>query len=265
MNLFLRITGRRSDGFHELFSLVQTLSLVDTLTFKSASRDFFSCSDSSLPQDGSNLIIKALHLFRKNSGWDQPFEIYLDKKIPVEAGLGGGSSNAATTLYALNEIAGSPFSEEQLKLMGADLGSDVPVFFSSGTALMSGRGEIIKDRRDLLPKNSFSLFKPSIGLSTPLVYQKFREVGKIVPLHQTMAIEEHLYMNDLEHPAFLIRPELLQIKRELENAGFDRVVMCGSGSAFFCLGEGNPESFSGIRLIYTEPIQRPKYKGWYQT
>ena len=129
LNLSFRILGKRLDGYHEIASLVSVINFGDTLTFETSSSDVLTCSDPSLPCGDSNLIARALHLFRARSSLSFGIKIHLDKRIPMQAGLGGGSSNAATTLWALNERMGRPYSLAELCFMGASLGSDVPLFF----------------------------------------------------------------------------------------------------------------------------------------
>ncbi|MBT7461660.1 MAG: 4-(cytidine 5'-diphospho)-2-C-methyl-D-erythritol kinase, partial [Waddliaceae bacterium] len=145
VNLFLKVVRRRDDGFHDIVSLFQTISLEDRLTFSFSEKDKVSCSDPSIPTDGRNLVNKARDLFRKKTGTDATFDIAIEKNIPAEAGLGGGSSNAATTLWALNTLAGNPATHDELREWASELGSDVAFFLSHGTALCTGRGEKIKE------------------------------------------------------------------------------------------------------------------------
>jgi 4-diphosphocytidyl-2-C-methyl-D-erythritol kinase len=145
INLFLRITGKRPDGFHDLASLFHVISLGDTIKFSlspSKSRDRLSTNVPGVPVDESNLIIKALNLYRQKTGTDNFFWIHLDKKVPTGAGLGGGSSNAATALWAANQFAGSIASEKDLQEWSGEIGSDIPFFFSRGAAYCTGRGEV---------------------------------------------------------------------------------------------------------------------------
>lgn len=126
INTILKVLGKRQDGYHEIFSIMQAVSFFDTITIKLAAKDTFTCSDATLRMDGANLVVKAVELFRKTTNIDQPLSIHLEKRIPQGAGLGGGSSNAATTLFGLDELF-----KTQLDLLslGACLGSDVPFFF----------------------------------------------------------------------------------------------------------------------------------------
>lgn len=238
INPFLRIIRKREDGFHELASLFQAVDLVDILSFQSAPTDLFTCSSPNLPVDGNNLVLKAVNLFRSRSGISFPLHIHLEKHIPIEAGLGGGSSNAATALYALNQLSGKPFTDAELSTLGAELGSDISFFFSSGVAYCTGRGEIVEDVD--LPPSSYMLYKPSFGSSTPAVYKslKLDSCSNIDP----KVLLEHFqnnapqFVNDLESAAFVVYPALEVFKHALLNAGFEAVLMSGSGSTFICSG-----------------------------
>lgn len=140
INLFLRVLGKRSDGYHEIASLFQAINLGDNLTFTLSEQDHLTCSDPHLPCDHTNLVIKAVHLFRKKTNLDTPVTIHLEKEIPSQAGLGGGSSNAATTLWALNALHNYPYTIGQLQIWSAEIGSDIPFFFLSGNSLLHRPG-----------------------------------------------------------------------------------------------------------------------------
>lgn len=252
INLFLRILSKRADGFHDIFFVLQSISLFDVLHVSKADEDKFICSDSSL-QNSSNLVIKALNLFRDYTGIDEAIAIRLKKNIPIESGLGGGSSNAATLLWALNDIFKAHLSKEEMMSLAEKLGSDVSFFFSKGRALCLGRGEIIKD---LLPvKRSFSFWiaKPNFGMSTKEVYRKYDDIGSDVGC-----------INDLEKSAFFVEPRLIEVKRRLLSNGFRRVVMTGSGSGFYCFGEPLCKDLEGIMLYPVNNLYRSS-ESWYQT
>jgi len=137
INIFLRILRKREDGFHELASLFQAISLSDRLSLRSQSelaKDSMECNMPGVPTDSSNLILKALDVFRKNTGTKEFFHVRLEKNVPMEAGLGGGSANAASALWAINELSGRPATNAQLAEYGAEFGSDISFFFSNGTA-----------------------------------------------------------------------------------------------------------------------------------
>ncbi len=252
LNLFFRVLGKRADGYHEIASLFQAINVGDFLTFEvTKGEDELFCSDSSLPCDESNLIFRALRLFREKTKESFGLRVFLEKRIPMEAGLGGGSSNAATTLFALNELKKTGIEEKELQHWGAELGSDIPFFFSKGTAYCRGRGEIVTDVSHFPPVSGWIARPLHKGLSTALVYQKCTQ----------QALCDAPFFNDLEPAAFSLMPELLQLKKELQAFGFDQVSMTGSGSAFFCLGKKTAPSLSGVQFIPFQSIQRER---WYE-
>ena len=265
INLFLNVTHKRADGYHELVSLFQTVSLCDNIEFSLSSQDELKCSDPAIPKDSSNLIIKALDLFRCKTGLDFCLKVYLEKKIPHQAGLGGGSSNAATTLWALNALHGFPVDTRTLMDWSKEIGSDITFFLSQGTALCLGRGEIVLSQKPLKNHKSLYIVKPSIGLSTPEVFKaldaahlKEKNIDIILKnFHQSIFD----CFNDLEAPALKICPQLIDLKNRLLESGFEQVTMTGSGSAFFCFGEPN-KSFNDLFVSKVEFINREESE-WY--
>ena len=243
INLFLRVVRRRQDGYHDLASLFQTIDLYDTLHFTPSEYDNLTCTDPTLRTDHTNLISKAIALFRHKTAFNTPLSIHLEKVIPQQAGLGGGSSNAATTLWALNQLHGSPATMDELARWGAELGSDVAFFFSQGTAYCTGRGEILRPLQPLW-NQTLTIVKPQEGLSTPLVFKNLK-INELIPRDPEKILEGFLagsptYFNDLEEPAFSLLPSLADLKQQLQNSGYTTVLMSGSGSSFFCLGNGSP-------------------------
>lgn len=240
INLFLRVLKRRQDHFHDLASLLQAIDLVDLLSIEKSDEDAFSCSNPNLPTDGKNLVIMARELFRKKTGLKFSVKIHLEKKIPAQAGLGGGSSNAATTLFALKQLFCLAIPLSELAEWSAEIGSDIPFFFSKGSAYCEGRGEKVKDVD--LPGALFQIFKPAIGLSTPEVFRALdlQNLSKEDPevLLGRFLLGDGLMVNDLEAPAFLLHPPLKAFKHSLMQQGFEKCMMTGSGSAFICMGEG---------------------------
>jgi 4-diphosphocytidyl-2-C-methyl-D-erythritol kinase len=247
INLFLRVLSRRDDGYHELASLFQAISLHDEMFFarlpEDAEADELECSAPGVPSDQSNLVIKALDTFRHHTGKQGYFRVRLDKRVPAQAGLGGGSGNAATALWAANQLCGKPCSVEDLARFGAEFGSDVSFFFSMGAAYCTGRGDVLQDIEPLLPEVLW-LIKPKEGLSTAAVFGalKMDETSDTDPLVLLAQMQEGYlftadFVNDLEKPSFALEPRLGEIKKALENSGFNRVAMSGSGTCFFCIGE----------------------------
>lgn len=250
INLFLRILKKRSDGYHEIASAMQAISLMDTIHFALSDVDDLACSDPSIPTDGTNLIFKAAEIFRRKTRREFGLKVFLEKRIPHQAGLGGGSGNAATTLWALNQLCGCPVRELDLANWSSEIGSDIPFFFSSGSAYCTGRGELITHLNPL-PSIPMCIVKPLEGLSTPEVYRNLN-VSELVMRDPEISLEsitsgEYDFFNDLEIPAFRLLPSLAALRNNLIEAGFDQVIMSGSGSAFFCCGKmpqnGVPDRF----------------------
>lgn len=265
VNLFLRIVKRRPDGYHELASLFQTIDLCDTLSFSFNSSDTLTCTDAAIPTDHNNLVWKAANLFRRKTGHAFGIKIHLEKNIPAQSGLGGGSSNAATTLWALNELRGRPATLAQLIEWSGEIGSDITFFLSNGSAYCTGRGEIMKFL-DPLPPKTLYIIKPEEGLSTPSVYKNLC-LDKLIPqdplqtLHSFQTGAPHYY-NDLEQPAFTMMPSLAILKQRLLEAGFETVLMSGSGSSFFCLGKGVLPPLPGFFVTKASFINRSDHD-WY--
>ena len=175
----LAVTGRRSDGFHDLISLAAPVSLGDDLRVSVTGRPGkleLVCEDDRVPLDESNLVMRAARKFLKISGRGEGLRFDLVKRIPVEAGLGGGSSDAAGTLLLLNALFGHPFSLEALHEIAAQLGSDCPFFLRGGPRIMRGRGELLEavsnaQKKDLAGRR-IALFKPHFGIDTAWCYHR---------------------------------------------------------------------------------------------
>ena len=260
INLFLAITGRRADGFHDLVSVVAPVSFGDILKIEAGETGVFSleCSNAAVPCDASNLILRAAEAFRAASGWTHGATFSLDKKIPIGAGLGGGSSNAVSALRGLNELAGRPLSEERLDDIAAVLGSDCALFLHGAPVVMRGRGERVSalpdDAESRLAGRRVLIFKPDISISTAWAYQQLaaRAPAGYLPAEQAEArlaawIEssapaEDLLFNNMEPPAFekfLALPVLLAQMRARFGVAAG---MSGSGSACFALLRENHDA-----------------------
>lgn len=272
INLFLRIIGKRPDGFHDLASLFQTISFGDMLYLSlkldedssdaDADADTFECNMEGVPTDKSNLVIRALDLVRSKTGnEDKFFKANLVKQVPAQAGLGGGSGNAAAAMWGANELLGRPATLEQLVEWSGDLGSDITFFLSEGTAYCTGRGEIMTPVAPLADGTKVCIVKPDIGLSTPEVFRAldYDQLSTIDPeelletFMQKGAVDAGAdsYVNDLEQPAFDCLPQLGALKAELKGVdGFDHVMMSGSGTSIFCIGE--PTDWDGFMKEFGE-------------
>lgn len=256
INLFLRIIRKRSDGFHDLASLFQTIGFGDMLHLKlledeSSEADVFECNMEGVPTDKTNLVIRALDLVRVKTGNEgKYFKANLVKQVPAQAGLGGGSGNAAAAMWGANELLGRPATLEQLVGWSGDLGSDITFFLSEGSAYCTGRGEIMTPVDPLPDGTKVCIVKPDIGLSTPEVFKALdydqlstkdpEDLLKTFMEKGAVDAGEDAYVNDLEQPAFDCLPQLGELKKEIQSVeGFDHVMMSGSGTSIFCIGEPN--------------------------
>jgi 4-diphosphocytidyl-2-C-methyl-D-erythritol kinase len=251
VNLLLSILGRRPDGFHELETVMHPVNLFDELTFARAPGGIqLDCSDPSLPTDDGNLVYRAAAAFRKAAAINDGVRIQLRKTIPLAAGLGGGSGDAATTLLGLNELFGRPLSPDQLWDIAASLGSDVPFFLQERPALATGRGEKI-ERLEIFPalrSAAFLLIHPGFGISTAWAYQQLARfpaalngrpgrARKLVSLLQTANLKTAgaEFYNSLEAPALEKYPLLALFQEFLRANGADATLMSGSGSTTFAV------------------------------
>src|SRR4051812_18158543 len=182
INLSFEIRGRRPDGFHEIETLMVPVSLFDRISLEKitdpAPSIQFSCNDNSIPAGDDNLVVRAAKLFRTATGIAAGIEIRLDKVIPHGAGLGGGSSDAASTLMGLNELFGGVLKKEDLTRLAADLGSDVPFFLAQSAAMCRGRGEIVEPV-PMAKRLKLLLFKPDFGVPTPWAYGRWKDAEEI--------------------------------------------------------------------------------------
>lgn len=253
INLLLNILGKRADGFHELETVMQPVNFCDDLTFERIKDGIqLSCSDRSLPTDSRNLIFRAAETFFSAAKIPGGAKIHLEKKIPMAAGLGGGSGNAATTLLALNELFDKPLSDEQMHELAASLGSDINFFLQNKPALATGRGEKIESLENFpaLAGKAVLLIHPGFGISTPWAYQnlarfpealngkKGRAQGLIAKLktNNRPAVADGFY-NSLEAPAFEKFPVLKLYQEFLLSNGALASLMSGSGSTTFAICE----------------------------
>ena len=238
INLSLRVLGRRADGFHDLESLMCPVSVFDTLdvTRRAEGGLEFVCDDATLPSGDDNLVVRAARLFCGARGIEPQVRIALTKRIPHGAGLGGGSSDAATTLLALDRLFETQLSRDALAALAAELGSDVPFFIYQSAAMIRGRGERVEPVAFpcVLP---LLLLKPPFGVPTPWAYSRWKDAREIpdVP-YATQAFPWGELVNDLERPVFEKYIFLADVKRWLlaqpEAAG---VLMSGSGATVFAV------------------------------
>ena len=245
VNLFLEILGKRDDGYHEIETIMQEIDLADNLQFEEIQEGIkLECNNKNIPINQDNLVCKAANLILKECGIKKGVLISLEKNIPVGAGLGGGSSDAAATLKALNSLWGVGLNDGELMEFAAKLGSDIPFFINGKTSLCSGRGEMIspvkvRDRMDYL------ILFPRVHISTETIYKnlkidltkKRKDVSfflDALKYSEVVGISKLLF-NRLEEVIFATYPDLLQVKSALESFDFCGLSISGSGSAFFGL------------------------------
>ncbi len=205
INLSFEIKGRREDGFHEIETLMAPISLSDRLTIergKTAGGIQFSCDDSSLPNGEENLVVQAARLFQKATEIGAGITIALEKKIPHGAGLGGGSSDAATTLLGLNELFETRLDQKYLVELAAQIGSDVPFFILGSAATGRGRGDIVEPAK--LPVSfNLLLVKPDFGVPTPWAYGRWKNSRELPEVnYASQEFSGVRFVNDLERPVF---------------------------------------------------------------
>ena len=236
INLSLLIHGKRPDGFHEIESLMVPVSLEDELEFERSDSFKFSCSDQSLPVDDSNLVVKAARAFFNRTGIKDGVSIRLQKRIPHGAGLGGGSSDAATTLLGLNALFGAGLSNADLSALAAPIGSDISFFLSRSASICRGRGEIVEPVA-FAPVLSLLLLKPEFGVPTPWAYGRWRDSVEIpeVP-YGAQELPWGQLVNSLERPVFEKYIFLAVLKRWLlAQTEAEGALMSGSGSTVFAV------------------------------
>ncbi len=253
INLLLNILRKRPDGFHELETVMHPVNVFDDLSFARVTRGFhLTCSDPTLPTDAGNLVHRAAMAFLKKTEIRDGVRIHLEKKIPMAAGLGGGSGNAATTLLGLNEIFGKPLSVKVLNEIAATLGSDIPFFLQPKPGLGTGRGENIEPMEffPAMKGAAILLIHPGFGISTPWAYQNLARfpaalngtpgrAQKLIGLLQGADLRAAgaEFYNSLEAPALEKYPLLVLFQDFLRESGAAATLMSGSGSTTFALTE----------------------------
>jgi 4-diphosphocytidyl-2-C-methyl-D-erythritol kinase len=245
INLGLRVLGRRPDGFHEIDTVLQTVSLADRLLFRvlEGGRLRVLCDAPGVPAGPQNLVHRALESLRRAAGGPElGMEVRLRKGIPVGAGLGGGSSDAACALAVANELWGLGWDAARLERLAAGLGSDVPFFLRGGTQRARGRGEVLEPLPPV-PQTTFGLVIPPVRMDTATVYAQHESFltgskrnASMVP--QLLAAADatelaDLLENDLEATALAVAPELGKYRERLLALGIPVVRMTGTGSAFY--------------------------------
>ena len=248
INLTLEIVNKREDGFHNIKSIMQMISLYDYLDIKKQdSKDtliLLSGNSKDIPYDEKNLVYKATKLFLEKTKKTAKIEIFIEKNIPISAGLAGGSTNAAGTLFGLNELFEKTLSRDELHELCSQLGSDLNVCLEGGCILATSRGEVIKKIDGI--KSDVTLIKPKdLGISAKEAYTKYAAkefkpqnnmTEKMLKALDKKEDIQNLLYNDLEYAIFDDYKELQEIKKALPNS-----IMSGSGSTYFVLDNIKPD------------------------
>jgi len=255
INLGIEILGKRDDGYHEIRTLFQSVDLYDLLEFLPLPRNeiILKGNVASIRWDESNLIHRAATLLRKRCAIKRGAEIRVTKKIPAGKGLGGGSSNAAMTLWALNKIWKLDLEKQHLRDIGAFLGADIPFFFDGGLCLGQGKGDRVVPQEDLNPY-SCVLVLPSFCVSTASVYKRVRvsltsqdKDSKIIKFLDSRDLG--FLDNDLEETVFRAYPQIKAIKSIIQEQDSELTLMCGSGSAIFGLFRQKSKAEDALRVL----------------
>lgn len=264
INLHLEVLGKRPDGYHELETLLVSVSLHDSLVFTPRPADVVvETSDPGLGGGMENLVTRAADLIRCEAKRQEGVSIRLTKRIPMQAGLGGGSSDAAACLAGLNRWWNLGWSDQRLAELGAEIGSDVPFFFHTPAAVCRGRGEKVEPATigrtlDVL------LIKPDAGLSTADVFARVAVPEKPVPVDPITRALEHggpeevaaLLHNRLEEPAASLSPAVAEIRRQSADWDCLGAKMSGSGSAFFAIAASKESARSLARSLRRRKLGR---------
>jgi len=266
INLYLNVLGKRDDGYHQIETVVQSISIYDTLYFEKIKEGIhLICNHPYLCSEKDNLVYRAARLFFKLTNIKAGVRITVDKSIPVGGGLGGGSADAAATLLGLNSLFNTNIPEDNLEKFSSILGSDVPFFIKKGTALLRGRGDAIHPLPSI-KEGWIVLVYPNIPISTSWVYSKISsrltQEGLNVKLNkdnlkrkissgQLLEVKDLLY-NKLEEVVIEEFPLIEEIKNELRKRGARGSLMSGSGSTVFALTEGKKEAEKLARYLQSK-------------
>ncbi|MEJ7846950.1 MAG: 4-(cytidine 5'-diphospho)-2-C-methyl-D-erythritol kinase [Pyrinomonadaceae bacterium] len=240
INLHLEVLGKRSDGYHDLCTIFQTVSLHDTLDFEKSGELRLTCDDPQIPTDGRNLIVAAANLLKERSNVDSGAEIHLEKRIPSPGGLGGGSSNAAAALVGLARLWDIEISMAELVEIAVEIGSDVPFFLYGGTAAGTGRGTDITRMNDFDGKYML-IVTPDVAVSTRKAFEglNLTTTGAKSILNncrfdgESIDLQRAALRNDFETTVFAAHPEIGNVKRTLLHLGARQALMSGSGASVF--------------------------------
>ncbi len=257
INLFLQVLGKRPDGYHDLMSLMCCIGLYDTVSLTFGVKNItVSCHHPGVPEDDKNLAFGAAHLFLKTLNKNEGVKIIIQKQIPVAAGLGGGSSNAAAVFLGLNRYYGYPFSTEELMSMGLSIGADVPFFIFQKPAIATGIGEKLEAYQNLKNLKILLVF-PDFSVSTADVYKKLnlgltkceKKLKSFLLNKQRFDPRYHL-CNDLEAVTASTYPVIKTVKEALLSHGALGALMTGSGPTIFGLFSDSNAALKASQALF---------------
>ncbi|MEN6371723.1 MAG: 4-(cytidine 5'-diphospho)-2-C-methyl-D-erythritol kinase [Armatimonadota bacterium] len=264
INLTLDILDKRPDGYHNLKSVMQSVDVVDTLRIEknTAGSIKITASLPDLPTGPGNTVYSASELFFSAAEINSGITIFIEKRIPHQAGMGGGSSDAAGALLGLNKLFGSPLSLAELTDLAAQIGSDVPYFLYGGTAVISGRGEIVEKLPDA-PKLDLVVVKPDVGVPTAWAYKQLAETDRLRSSASTDFMIDAIkrgdraavignISNDFDDIVAMEFSEIAEIKNRLLSLGAERAMLSGSGAAVFGVFDSSDEAAEAVEMLKTD-------------
>ncbi len=266
INLVLDVLRKRDDGYHEVAMVMQAIDLADTVILEEAPRNWLITDSKHIPPNMNNLAMRAVTLMQEKFPQVKPLQVTLHKRIPVAAGLAGGSTDCAAVMLGINEMYKLGLNLHDLEELGAELGSDIPFCMGGPTALATGRGEQMKPLPHC-PQLYLVLVKPGFGVSTPKVYGNLRvaeitqhpDVNACIAALEAGSAEAVLASmgNLLEHSTFELQPEVKELKNAMINCGCQHVLMSGSGPTVFAAFADETEAqqyYQKIKQIYPGAI-----------
>ena len=280
INWTLRVLGKRADGFHEICTVFQTVSLADRLTFEPASEIVLTCDKADVPIDERNLVVRAANFLRERFSIEKGARIHLEKHIPSPGGLGGGSSDAAVALIALAQLWEIKIGKSELSEIGAKLGADVPFFINGGTAFGTGLGTEIEVLPDV-PKKPLLIVTPDEKVPTGEAYKSLNarlltnEKSKPILEICRFEAENHGFLqtglhNDFEKTIFRLRPEIARVKQTLLHLNARAALLSGSGASVFAIFDNDEQRQQAAdflrrneilwRAFLCETVSRDEYK-----
>ncbi|MGB7209408.1 MAG: 4-(cytidine 5'-diphospho)-2-C-methyl-D-erythritol kinase [Pyrinomonadaceae bacterium] len=259
LNLDLRVLGKRDDGYHELFTVFQTVSLCDDISFAEGCSIELTCSDPRIPTDDWNLIVKAANVLRERFAVTAGVALHLRKRIPAPGGLGGGSSNAATALIGLNRLWRLDIGFEEMLDIAVMLGSDVPFFLYGGTAMGFGRGTEIEPIPDI-SEEYLLIVTPDVHVSTAVAFKELNapclttEASERILINcrfnaESLDLRHTALKNDLEPTVFGTHPQIALAKHTLLGLGAVNALMSGSGASVFAVFDKEETRQTAIKAL----------------